>query len=269
MVDAESQEQASESPASENAGEATKRSDAAAKNWRRLVSVLRIPARLLLGLALLSILLSVLLVGGLRWVNPPVSAFMLRHAHNVWKLDQTPPYYRYDWIPWERIPPTVRLAAIAGEDQRFPRHFGFDPIEIRQAWNDYRQGGRLRGASTITQQAAKNLFLWPGSSWWRKGLEAWFTLLMEILWPKERILEIYLNIAQFSPSTYGIEATSTRYFGHPASELSLAEAALLIGALPGPGHYQLDQPSASLQRRADWILDQSQRLGGMRYLKQL
>ena len=179
-----------------------------------------------------------------------------------------PPYYQYDWIAWERIPPTIRLAAIAGEDQRFPRHLGFDLIEIRQAWPIIARAGGLRGASTITQQAAKNLFLWPGSSWERKLFEAWFTLLMEILWSKERILEVYLNIAQFSPSTYGIEATSRRYFGHPASELSLEEAALLIGALPAPGNYQLDQPSERLQRRADWIIDQSRRLGGMRYLKQ-
>ncbi len=223
----------------------------------------------LLGLLLLSVLLSVFLVGVLRWVDPPVSAFMLRHAYNVWRLHQTPPYYQYDWVPWERIPPTARLAAIAGEDQRFPNHLGFDLIEIRHAWADYRKGGRLRGASTITQQAAKNLFLWPGAGWGRKGFEAWFTLLMEILWSKERILEVYLNVAQFSPSTYGIEATSRRYFGHSSSELSLEEAALLIGVLPAPGYYRLDSPSERLQHRADWIIDQSQRLGGTRYLNKL
>lgn len=239
--------------------------------WRRhpLANGVCLLMRLLLGLTLLAVLLSVLLVSSLRWVDPPVSAFMLRHAYNVWRLHQTPPYYQYDWVPWNRIPPSVQLAAIAGEDQRFPNHLGFDLIEIRHAWEDYRKGRRLRGASTITQQAAKNLFLWPGSNWWRKVLEAWFALLMEILWPKERILEIYLNIAQFSPSTYGIEATSQRYFGHSASELSLEEAALLIGALTAPGNYRLDHPSERLQRRADWIIDQSQRLGGTRYLKQL
>ncbi len=209
------------------------------------------------------------LVGVLRWVDPPASAFMLRHAANVRRLGQTLPYYQHAWLPWEQIPATVKLAAIAGEDQRFPSHWGFDLTEIRHAWDDYRQGGRLRGASTITQQTAKNLFLWPGSGWGRKAVEAWLALLMEILWPKERILEVYLNIAQFSPSTYGIEAASQRYFGQPASELSLEESALLIGVLPAPGAYRLDCPSARLRRRADWILDQSRRLGGTRYLDRL
>ncbi|MFD2113991.1 monofunctional biosynthetic peptidoglycan transglycosylase [Thiorhodococcus fuscus] len=212
---------------------------------------------------------SVLLVGILRWVDPPASAFMLRHAYNVWRLDQNPPYYQHVWIPWERIPVSMRLAAIAGEDQRFPDHLGFDLIEIRHAVTDYVQGGRLRGASTISQQTAKNLFLWPGSGWWRKLLESWFTLAVESLWPKERILEVYLNIAQFSPSTYGIEATSRRYFHHSAAELTPEEAALLIGVLPAPGIYQLDRPSERLRWRADWILDQTHRLGGERYLRRL
>jgi len=212
---------------------------------------------------------SLLLVGILRWVDPPASAFMLRHAYNVWRLDQHPPYYQHVWIPWERIPASMRLAAIAGEDQRFPDHLGFDLIEIRHAVTDYVQGGRLRGASTISQQTVKNLFLWPGSGWWRKLVEIWFTLAVESLWPKERILEVYLNIAQFSPSTYGIEATSRRYFHHSATELTPEESALLIGVLPAPGIYQLDRPSERLRWRADWILDQSRRLGGKRYLNRL
>ncbi len=215
------------------------------------------------------VLASSALVGVLRWVDPSASAFMLRHAFNVWRLDQTPPYYQHAWIPWERIPSSIKLAAIAGEDQRFPRHLGFDLIEIRHAIRDYRQVGRLRGASTISQQTAKNLFLWHGSGWERKLVEGWFTLLIETLWSKERILEVYLNVAQFSPRTYGIEATSWRYFGHSASELSLEESALLIGVLPAPGNYQLDQPSERLLRRAARIMDQTQRLGGSPYLKRL
>lgn len=194
---------------------------------------------------------------------------MLRHAWNVWRLDQTPPYYQHEWIAWQQIPSSIRLAAIAGEDQRFPRHLGFDLIEIRHAIADYCAGGRLRGASTISQQTAKNLFLWPGSGWERKLVEGWLTLLVEILWPKERILEVYLNIAQFSPSTYGIEATSQRFFHHSASELTLEESALLIGVLPAPGNFSLNHPSDRLQRRVAWILDQSQRLGGNRYLERL
>lgn len=219
--------------------------------------------------AAVAVLSSAVLVGALRWADPPASAFMLRHALIVWRLDQTPPYYHYSWIPWSRIPETVRLAAIAGEDQRFPTHLGFDPIEIRHAVMGYLQGGHLRGASTISQQTAKNLFLWHGASWGRKLLEGWLTLLMETLWPKERILEVYLNIAHFSPSTYGIEATSQRYFRHSASELTLEEAALLIAVLPAPGHFSLDHPSERLRERAAWIVDQSRRLGGTRYLRGL
>jgi monofunctional biosynthetic peptidoglycan transglycosylase len=228
----------------------------------------RVGRLLLKGLGNL-VLISVVLVLTLRWLDPPASAFMLRHAYNLWRLDQSPPFYHQTWIPWDRISLPTRLAAIAGEDQRFPTHLGFDLTEIRLAWTDYRNGGRLRGASTITQQAAKNLFLWPGSDLPRKLLEAWFTLLMEILWPKERILEVYLNIVQFSPNTYGIGAASLRYFNRPASELTMREASLLIGVLPAPGHYRLDQPSPRLERRAAWISDQASRLGGTRYLNRL
>ncbi|MCK7575231.1 MAG: monofunctional biosynthetic peptidoglycan transglycosylase [Chromatiales bacterium] len=215
------------------------------------------------------VLASLVLVLGLRWIDPPTSAFMLRHALNVWRLDQTPPYYQHAWIGWEHIPSSIKLAAIAGEDQRFPSHLGFDLIEIRHAIRAYRKGGPLRGASTISQQTAKNLFLWPSSGWERKLIESWFTLLIEILWSKERILEVYLNIAQFSPGTYGIEASSRRYFGRSASELTRQQAGLLIGVLPAPGIYRLDRPSQRLQRRADWILDQSRRLGGEAYLRRL
>jgi len=234
-----------------------------------LGSLARGLARLTLGLAVAWMLLSAGLVLVLRWVDPPFSAFMLGHAWNLWRLDQTPPYYAHVWIGRDEIPPPVALAAIAGEDQRFPEHLGFDLIQIRHAWLEWRSGGRLRGASTISQQTAKNLFLWPGQSWWRKALEAWFTLLLETLWPKERILEVYLNMVQFSPGTYGIEASSQRFFGHSARTLSPEEAALLIGALPAPGRYQLDAPSPGLKRRAAWIRDQMSRLGGVRYLKRL
>ena len=215
------------------------------------------------------VLSSAALVGTLRWADPPASAFMLRHALNVWRLDQTPPYYQHQWLPWERMPATIRLAAIAGEDQRFPDHLGLDLIEIRHALSDYLEGRRLRGASTISQQTAKNLFLWPGSGWWRKLAEGWLALLMEVLWPKARILEVYLNIAQFSPSTYGIEATSQRFFGHPASDLTLDEAALMIGVLPAPGNHSLQRPDEGLQRRAAWIREQARTLGRMRYLERL
>lgn len=225
--------------------------------------------RLLGGLMVALLLASVAVVGILRWVDPPVSAFMLRQARVATGLGRQPPHYHHQWVPWEDIPATMRLAAIAAEDQRFPLHHGFDPVEIRNAWAHYRRGGSLRGASTITQQTAKNLFLWPGRSWLRKGLEAWFTAWIELLWPKERILAVYLNIVQFGPNTYGVGAASQRYLKRPVSELGLEDASLLAGVLPAPSIYRLDRPSRGLKRRADWIADQTRRLGGTRYLERL
>ncbi len=228
----------------------------------------RLP-RLALHAALAFAVGSVLLIGTMRWVDPLASAFMIRHAIKSWSLGRQPPHYYNEWIAWEEIPRNVSLAVIAAEDQRFTLHHGFDPVEIRKAIRTWRTGGHLRGASTITQQTAKNLFLWPGRSWLRKGLEAWFTALIELLWPKQRILEVYLNIVQFSPSTYGIGAASARYFHRPATELTLQEAALLAGVLPSPGAYRLERPSGRLRRRAGWIVDQTRRLGGARYLERL
>jgi monofunctional biosynthetic peptidoglycan transglycosylase len=212
---------------------------------------------------------SLMLVMTLRWVDPPASSFMLQHALVAASLRREPPHYHHHWVDWNAIPPEVALAVIAAEDQRFTAHSGFDWVEIRKAWADYRRGDGLRGASTITQQTAKNLFLWPQRSWVRKGLEVWFTGLLELLWPKRRILEVYLNIAQFSASTYGVGAASERYFNRPVGELGVAKAALLAGVLPAPSANRLDRPSARLQRRAAWIRDQMGRLGGTRYLEGL
>jgi len=225
--------------------------------------------RLARGLAIGFALLSTLTVGTLRWVDPPASAFMLRHSLILWRLGSKPPYYHHHWVPLDALPDAVPLAVIAAEDQRFPVHHGFDAVEIRRALRDFRQDKGLRGASTITQQTAKNLFLWSERSWVRKVLEAWFSALMEILWPKTRILEVYLNIAQLGPNTYGVGAASERYFGRPATELTLHEAALLAGVLPAPGAYRLDRPSARLRQRSEWIADQTTRIGGRRLLGRL
>lgn len=237
--------------------------------WSALRRGLLLGWRLLAGLLIALALTSVAVVGILRWVDPPASAFMLRHARVAAELGRPPPHYHHRWVPWDAIPTSVRLAAIAAEDQRFPLHHGFDPVEIRKAWSHYRNGGTLRGASTISQQTAKNLFLWPERSWLRKGLEAWLTAWIELLWPKERILEVYLNIVQLSPSTYGVGAASERYLGRSVSELGLEQASLLAAVLPAPGAYRLDRPSPRLRRRADWIADQTRRLGGARYLERL
>jgi monofunctional glycosyltransferase len=159
-------------------------------------------------------LLPVVLVLALRWIDPPGSAFMLayRIEHGRW------PEYR--WRPLEAISPQLAIAVVAAEDQRFPEHAGFDVEAIRSALDEARDGGRRRGASTLSQQVAKNLFLWETSSWPRKGLEAGFTVLIEGLWPKRRILEMHLNLAEFGEGVYGAEAASQRHFSKPAARPS-------------------------------------------------
>jgi len=200
-------------------------------------------------------------VVSLRWIDPPTSSFMLQHWVSSRIEDDGAPHLRYQWVDWKEISPTVPLAVVAAEDQRFPLHGGFDLVEMKKAWRRFRSGGRLRGASTISQQVAKNLFLWRGKSWMRKGLEAWLTLAIELTWPKRRILEVYLNIAQLGPETYGVGAASRRYFGRSANTLSEKDAALLAAVLPNPARYRLDATSAYVRRRASWIQRQMHQLG--------
>ena len=158
---------------------------------------------------------------------------------------------------------------VAAEDQRFPDHIGFDFVEIQEALEDQDEGKPLRGASTLSQQVAKNLFLWSGRDWIRKGLEAWFTVLLELCWPKQRILEVYLNIAEFGEYTFGVEAASQRFFKKPAAQLSTREAARLAAVLPNPQRYRVDQPSAYVLKRQRWIEQQMRQLGGTVFLERL
>ncbi|PSB18907.1 monofunctional biosynthetic peptidoglycan transglycosylase [filamentous cyanobacterium CCP2] len=211
---------------------------------------------------LLAILLSVLLVLPWRWIAPPTTSFMLQTL-----VAQSRPY-RYQWVSYDNISSNMTLAAIAAEDQRFPVHRGFDLTELERAIEDYQQGGELRGASTISQQVAKNLYLWSGQTFVRKGLEAWFTVLIEVLWSKQRILEVYLNIAQFGDRVFGVEAASQQFFDHSAADLTAEEAALLAAVLPGPEIYFVDAPSAQVWRRQGWILQQMNQLGTV-YLDEL
>nr|WP_233490315.1 monofunctional biosynthetic peptidoglycan transglycosylase [Thiocapsa marina] len=223
-----------------------------------------------IGLGLAGLLaLSVVLVLILRWVDPPASAFMMQRWISAHFEPGDPPYIFHEWVDWAVIPGPVKLAVIAAEDQRFPGHGGFDTIEIERAWQRFRAGERLRGASTISQQTAKNLFLWSGRDPIRKGLEVWFTLLIETLWPKERILEVYLNIAQLSPNTFGVGAASWRYFDRPVMALGASDAALIAAVLPNPNIYRLETPSATVKRRAGWIRRQMAQLGGVSYLDKL
>lgn len=211
---------------------------------------------------------SILAVAALRWLPVPATAFMLGERLAA-RAEGTPLDQRQDWVPWERISPHAAVAVIAAEDQKFLAHRGFDFAAIEQAVTDAQRGRRLRGASTISQQVAKNLFLWSGQSWLRKGLEAWFTVWIEFIWPKRRILEVYLNVAQFGRGTWGVEAASRRYFGKPAAQLTRHEAALLAAVLPSPTRYRVVNPGPYVRQRQQWILGQMSGLGGRALLEGL
>ena len=222
-------------------------------------------ACLLLLVTVLAAPLAVVLL--LRWVPPPTTAFMLREAQSAAGAE-VPVRMPYRWTGWDGIAPHAALAVIASEDQKFPDHNGFDVEAIRMALGDALQGGRLRGASTISQQTAKNLFLWPGRSLFRKGLEAYFTMLIELCWSKRRIMEVYLNVAEFGKGVFGITSASERFFDKRPAELDADEAALLAAVLPYPSGWRVDDPSRRVRRRQKWILAQMTRLGGVTLIEQ-
>jgi len=205
----------------------------------------------------------------LRWLPPVTSAFMVEARIAAWQGRERDYHTDFRWVSLEQISAHAAIAVIASEDQQFPFHTGFDFNSIREAVRASERGKRLRGASTISQQVAKNLFLWGGHSFVRKGLEAYFTVLIEVLWPKERILEVYLNIAQFGDGIYGVEAAAQRFWHKPAHALTSSEAALLAAVLPNPLRLHADRPSAYVLSRRDWILGQMRELGGASYLKVL
>jgi len=202
----------------------------------------------------------------LRWVHPFTSAYMIE-AHTHAAAIREPGYRTdFEWVDLEQISPNAAIAVIASEDQQFPFHAGFDFKSIRESVRASEHGRKLRGASTISQQVAKNLFLWPGG-FVRKALEAYFTVLIEVMWPKERILEMYLNIAQFGNGVYGVEAAARRFYHKPAARLTSSESALLAAVLPNPIRLRVDRPSAYVLSRRNWILGQMRDLGGASYLK--
>jgi monofunctional biosynthetic peptidoglycan transglycosylase len=216
----------------------------------------------------LFVVVSVVLILPLRWLPPLTSSFMLqRYFQDVHGPKGREAEIHYQWVPYAAISPYMALAVVAGEDQKFPLHEGFDFEAIETALKDRIKGKPLRGASTISQQVVKNLYLWPGRNLLRKGLEAWLTLLMEILWPKQRILEVYMNIAEFGEDTFGVEAASRRFFNKTAAHLNRQEAALLAAVLPNPQEYQVEAPSAYVRKRQAWILRQMRQLGGPDYLQ--
>ncbi|HEY4444712.1 MAG TPA: monofunctional biosynthetic peptidoglycan transglycosylase [Steroidobacteraceae bacterium] len=220
-------------------------------------------------LVVICVAASVIAVASLRWINPPITAFIAEAQAAAWTSRDPAYVYRHRWVDLNRISPNLPLAVVASEDQKFPEHWGFDVTAIEKAYALNQHSHRVRGASTISQQVAKNLFLWSGRSYFRKGLEAYFTVLIEALWPKRRILEIYLNIAEFGYGTYGAEAAAQRFFHKPASRLSRDDAAVLAAVLPSPEHYSAAAPSRYVQQRRDWILGQMQALGGPEMLGEI
>jgi monofunctional glycosyltransferase len=196
----------------------------------------------------LALALPIALIGLYRFVPPPITPLMVLRS-----LDGMP--MRQHWVSYRQISPNLVAAVMTSEDQNFCYHHGFDLGAIREAWLAYRIGGRLRGASTISQQTAKNLFLWPAHNFLRKGLEAYLTVALELLWPKQRILEVYLNIIEWGPGVYGAGGAAEAYFGHPAATLTRRQAALLAAVLPNPRQWSPTRPGPHVERRADWIIE--------------
>ncbi|WP_368748814.1 monofunctional biosynthetic peptidoglycan transglycosylase [Klebsiella aerogenes] len=198
----------------------------------------------------------------------PFSAVMLERQVSAWFSGDFHYVAHSDWVGMDEISPWMGLAVIAAEDQKFPDHWGFDVPAIEKALaHNERNENRIRGASTLSQQTAKNLFLWDGRSWLRKGLEVGLTVGIETVWSKKRILTVYLNIAEFGDGIFGVEAAAQRYFHKPASRLTPAEAALLAAVLPNPIRFRADAPSGYVHSRQAWILRQMRQLGGEGFMQ--
>ncbi|MEB2419829.1 monofunctional biosynthetic peptidoglycan transglycosylase [Citrobacter sp. R-1.5.2] len=199
----------------------------------------------------------------------PFSAVMIERQLGAWIQGDFGYVAHSDWASMDEISPWMGLAVIAAEDQKFPDHWGFDVSAIEKALaHNERNENRIRGASTLSQQTAKNLFLWDGRSWVRKGLEAGLTLGIETVWSKKRILTVYLNIAEFGDGVFGVEAASQRYFHKPASRLSPSEAALLAAVLPNPLRFKASAPSGYVRSRQAWIMRQMRQLGGESFMRE-
>lgn len=226
----------------------------------------RLFLKYLIRFVLAFVVVSLLIVLPFRWLNPPITMVM---ADRWLSAEQEDFSLKQEWLDWEKIPKQAALAVVTSEDQLFPEHLGFDFGAIFKVLKNLGRGGQLRGASTISQQVARNVYLWTGRSWFRKGLEVWFTLLIELTWGKERILEVYLNVAEWGEGVFGLEAASLYHFGKPAKRLSPMQSALLASSLPSPLKYDPAKPSDHLRDRATWNLQQQQRLGGAVWLKTL
>lgn len=215
----------------------------------KLLQLLRYVLILVLGLVLL-----------FAFVPVPYTGMMLERQLTAWWQGKQPYQRRHQWVPLAQISRHVLQAAVASEDQKFLDHSGFDMQAIEKALVYNSKGKKVRGASTISQQTAKNVFLWSGRSWLRKGLETGFTLLIEAVWGKERILEIYLNSIEFGPGVFGVEAAAQQYFKRSAAQLSATQAALMVTVLPNPNRFLLQRPSPYMYQRQQWVLKQMRQL---------
>lgn len=205
-----------------------------------------------------------------RWVPVPFTWLMLiRKVEAMADAKSKTSTLRYEWKSYEEISPNLPIAMIASEDQLFLEHFGFDLKAMEKAMEHNEKSKRKRGASTISQQVAKNLFLWPGRNYLRKGLEAWFTLWIEVFWSKKRILEVYMNIAETGKLCFGAEAAAQQYFKVPARKLSLGQAALITAILPNPREMNAARPSGFVNSRKNHIIRQVGLFGGTGYLKNM
>lgn len=229
---------------------------------------MRIWFRRLFKITLWFVVGSVALVIVLRWLPLPGSMLMVERKIESW-FDGEPIDLQHSWRSWDNLPDDLKIAVIAGEDQKFAEHHGFDLPAIQKALAHNERGGSVRGASTISQQVAKNVFLWSGRSWIRKGFEAWFTLLIETFWSKQRILEVYLNSAEWDAGVFGAQAAAQHHFGVDAKRLSRQQASLLAAVLPNPRKWSAARPGAYVRQRAAWIRQQMWQLGGDEYLNRL
>lgn len=218
---------------------------------RRIIKFL---LKLIVGFFLLTILIVVVY----KWVPVPFTPLMAIRYIEFPEED-----IRHDWVPMEEISAHLQLAVIASEDQNFMNHSGFDVKAIEMAIEDNKKGKRVRGASSISQQTAKNVFLWPNRSWIRKGFEVYFTFLIEVIWSKERILEVYLNSIEMGKSIYGAEAAAQAWFNKSAENLTAYEAAAIAAILPNPRQYRANPASNYIQGRKTWIVGQMQNLGSI------
>lgn len=222
------------------------------------------PFKFLRNCIFIFILGSILLTLSLRWLNPPYTSFMLEKSISSKQLPT-----RLQWVELKNVSPHVLIAVVASEDQKFPQHYGFDVAAIKTALEKNQSTNTLRGASTISQQVAKNVFLISSKNFIRKGLEAYFTLLIEALWPKWRILEVYVNVAEFGPNYFGIQNAAEYHFAKSAANINPREAALLAAVLPNPHRLHASKPSAYVSQRAEFISAQAYQLGGNSYLNSI